>query len=95
MKIEGVGGIAVALTLAGCAHGENRVQIQTVKVPVPVACVSDSFPATPSYPDTDDALRAAVDAAERYRLIAVGRLLRDARLGELEPAVAACRKIGN
>jgi hypothetical protein len=64
-----------------------------VKVPVPVkeACVPKAFPRAPKYPDTDAALRDAGGAADRYQLMAAGRLLRERRLAELEKAVDACR----
>ncbi len=64
-----------------------------VRVPVPVkeACVPKTFPHAPKYPDTDAALRDAGGAADRYQLMAGGRLLRDRRLAELEKQVDACR----
>ena len=64
-----------------------------VKVPVPVkeACVPKAFPRAPKYPDSDTALRDAGGAADRYQLMAAGRLLRDRRLAELEKQVDACR----
>jgi hypothetical protein len=64
-----------------------------VKVPVPVkeACVPKTFPRAPRYPDSDAALRDAGGAADRYQLMAAGRLLRDRRLAELEKMVDACR----
>ncbi|HEX4709278.1 hypothetical protein [Phenylobacterium sp.] len=64
-----------------------------IKVPAPVkeACVPKAFPRAPKYPDTDAALRDAGGAADRYQLMAAGRLLRDRRLAELEKMVDACR----
>jgi len=64
-----------------------------VKVPVPVkeACVPKTFPRAPKYPDSDAALRDAGGAADRYQLMAAGRLLRDRRLAELEKVVDGCR----
>ena len=64
-----------------------------IKVPVPVkeACVPKGFPRAPRYPDNDVALRDAGGAADRYQLMAAGRLLRDRRLAELEKQVDACR----
>jgi len=64
-----------------------------VKVPVPVkeACVPKNFPRAPRYPDSDAALREAGGAADRYQLMAAGRLLRDRRLAELEKMIEACR----
>jgi hypothetical protein len=64
-----------------------------VKVPVPVkeACVPKAFPKAPKYPDTDGALRDAGGAADRYQLMAAGRLLRERRLADLEKIVDGCR----
>jgi hypothetical protein len=64
-----------------------------VKVPVPVkeACVPKNLPKAPRYPDTDAALREAGGAADRYQLIAAGRVLREKRLAELEKVVEGCR----
>ena len=66
---------------------------QVVKVPAPVkeACVPKAFPRAPKYPDTDAALRDAGGAADRYQLMAQGRLIRERRLAELERVVEACR----
>lgn len=82
-----------ALLLTGCGHQPAPI-IRTVTVikPVAVACVPANLDPAGSYPDTDEALRSAVDAAERYALVAAGRMLRDARLGELEPIIQACRE---
>ena len=64
-----------------------------VKVPEPVkvACVPKGFPKAPKYPDTDAALRDAGGAADRYQLMAAGRILRERRLAELEKVVDGCR----
>lgn len=64
-----------------------------VKVPVPVkeACVPKSLGKPPKYPDTDAALRDAGGAADRYQLMAAGRILRERRLSELEKVVDGCR----
>ena len=85
---------AAALLLAGCAHHEKEPVVRTVPVnkPVAVQCVPGTLESTPDYPDTDDALRNAVDAAERYRLVAAGRLMRDARLSEIESVVQTCKR---
>jgi hypothetical protein len=82
----------LALLLGGCAT--NRVPpVKTVYVDRPVAleCVPATLDGAPSYPDTDAALKQAVDAAERYALVSAGRLLRKARLAELEPVILSCR----
>jgi hypothetical protein len=89
--------LIAALAMAGCASTPDPdvpERIVTVEVAVPVAqpCVPATLGPAPDYPDTDEALRSAPDAATRYLLIAAGRLLRIARLGEVEPVVAACPK---
>ncbi len=81
--------LIAALALAGCATTGETI---TVKVPVPVACVSDQLPKAPTYPDTLAALKAAPDQAEFTRLLAAGWPLRNARLEALEAAVDACRQ---
>jgi len=57
----------------------------------PRPCVPRTLPPAPRYPDTDQALRAAPGAADRYQLMAAGRLQRQRRLEELERVVAGCR----
>lgn len=69
-------------------------------IPVPPAppppavvksCVPRNLPPPPRYPDTDAALRSAPGAADRYQLLAAGRLIRQKRLEDLERVVAGCR----
>jgi hypothetical protein len=62
-----------------------------VKVPVKETCVPKSLPAPPHYPDSDAALRDAGGAADRYQLLAAGRILRAKRLALLERVLEACR----
>ena len=64
-----------------------------VKIPLPMKndCVPRGLARAPKYPDTDAALRDAGGAADRYQLMAAGRLLRQQRLAELEKVVDACR----
>jgi hypothetical protein len=62
-----------------------------VKVPVKEACVPKTLAKPPKYPDTDAALRDAGGAADRYQLMAAGRILRERRLAELEKVVDGCR----
>ena len=95
MKIPVV--LALMLILSGCAttsHGpvEPIVIQHEVDVPVTIACVPKTLAPAPEYPDTDQALKAAADAAVRYQLVTAGRALRMARLGELEPIVVGCAK---
>lgn len=57
----------------------------------PKSCVPKTLGAAPRYPDTDAALRGAAGAADRYQLMAAGRILRQQRLEDLERVVAGCR----
>lgn len=59
--------------------------------PPPRSCVPRALGPAPRYPDTDGALRNAAGAADRYQLMAAGRLMRQKRLEELERVVAGCR----
>lgn len=86
--------IAATLALSAC-HNANPEPVLTpmaVYKPVAVSCVPPAMESTPVYPDTDDNLRNAKDAAIRYQMLYAGRKLRIARLGELEPVVAGCQK---
>jgi len=60
-------------------------------VPRPVKCVPDDLGPPPAYPDSDTALRDAGGAADRYQLLAAGRILRQERLQHLEEIVRRCR----
>ena len=57
----------------------------------PKICVPRTLPGPPRYPDTDAALRVAPGAADRYQLLAAGRLLRQQRLDDLERVILGCR----
>jgi len=65
--------------------------VKIIPPPPKVSCVPKALPHAPKYPDTDAALKDAGGAADRYQLMAAGRLLRMRRLAELEKAVDACR----
>ena len=82
-----------SLVLVGCGGKQVEPEIRIVEVPisVPVSCVPKNFPAKPLMPDSDEALKAAPDAAARYGLIAAGRVLRIQREAEVEPVLAGCR----
>lgn len=85
------------LLVGGCAHHPIAtappvlMPVEVVK-PVAIGCVPANMAAAPEYPDTDNALRRAPDAAGRYQLLYAGRKVRTARLNELEPVVAGCPK---
>lgn len=85
--------VLALLGLSACAttDPEPRIVTHTVEVPIARACVPTSLAGAPTYPDEDDAIRSAAGPAERYRLLAAGRILRNQRLAELEPVLLACR----
>ena len=64
---------------------------QVAETPRAGVCVPRTLRPAPRYPDSDAALRAAPGAADRYQLLAAGRLMRQKRLEELERVIAACR----
>lgn len=81
------------LALGACTTAktpEPIVRTVTVNVPVPMPCVPKTLGPPPQYVDTDDKLRAARDAAERYQLVYAGRVQRNSRLGEIEPVIRSC-----
>lgn len=87
----------LAVALSGCGttrieRPEPRIIIQEKVVPVSKPCTPSNVGAAPSYPDTDQALREAAGADERYKLVIAGRELRNARLGVIEPVIEGCRK---
>lgn len=86
--------IAGVLLLAACsttpkAPPEPVVRTVEVQVPVPVACPVDEPPVV-AYPDSRTAIRSAPNIAERARLYAAGRPLREATEAELRAALRAC-----
>lgn len=94
MKRSLFAAVFAAHLLAACGTTpEPRVEIRTVEVQVPVArsCVPAETPPRPTYRVTRQTLVEAVDAAERLLLAVAGMLERDARLGETEPVLDACR----
>lgn len=81
-----------ALTACSGATPEPEIRIQRVVIEKPVSCVPANLGSPTTYPDSVEALRNARDLAERYLLLWAGRELRSARLGEVEPVIAACRE---
>lgn len=69
-------------------------KVVRVIVPKAVKCVPDDLGPPPAYPDSDSALLQAGGAADRYQLMAAGRILRQQRLQRLEDAVRRCRNLG-
>lgn len=74
---------------ASAAPPETKVV--RVVVPKPVKCVPEDLGPAPTYPDSDSALRDAGGAADRYQLLAAGRILREQRLQKLEDVIRRCR----
>lgn len=86
--------LVVCALLGGCASKGVPVaalQTQVVYKPVLKSCVPADIAPAPMYPDSKEALLAAQSAAERYRLLFAGRLLRSERLGELESIIQECK----
>lgn len=89
---------ALAATLAaGCATTPRerpepivRVVTNTVTKPVPCPALAELAASKPVYPDTEEAIRAAANMAERALLYAKGRLMRMAREAQYEAAASAC-----
>lgn len=73
------------------AQAASETRVVRVIVPKPVKCVPDDLGPAPAYPDNDQALRQAGGAADRYQLLAAGRILREQRLQKLEDVVRRCR----
>ena len=65
--------------------------VKIIPPPPKTSCVPKALPHAPKYPDTDAALKDAGGAADRYQLMAAGRVLRSLRLAELEKIVEGCR----
>jgi len=86
--------IAIGCMLSACGtvpKPDPVIVTKEVKVPVAVSCVPHDMPGKPVYVDSDDALKTAPDAAERYRLVAAGRIQRENRLEQVESVLAGCR----
>lgn len=83
------------LLLSGCMGSQTPLEPQVrtveVQVPVPVPCSTlQALSTEPTYPDTDEALRAAPNIFVRTQLLVQGRLLRIARLAQYTAAKASC-----
>jgi hypothetical protein len=83
------GGAALALSACQSLRAPKPKPAEPPPKPPPVLILPKP---PPRYPDTDGALRAAPGAADRYQLMAAGRILRQQRLEELERVVAGCRE---
>jgi hypothetical protein len=84
--------LILALALGGCLHNDAPPPPpKKIYITVPTTCVPENLKSEPTYPDSDEALKAAKDGAERYLMVAAGRKLREQRLRELEPVIGACK----
>lgn len=86
---------ALALALAGCTRPdrpEPKVRVVATSVEIRRPCVDQAQDPGPPIAYADAHLRAAPDAAERYRLTAAANQQRKARLALLEPVLEACRR---
>ena len=68
-----------------------ETKVERIYVPKAVKCVPEDLGPPPRYPDSDAALRDAGGAADRYQLLAAGRILREQRLAKLEEVIRRCR----
>jgi hypothetical protein len=83
--------LAPAPPAAGNPETREIASPTASSAPAKAHCVPRNFPKAPRYPDTDAALRDAGGAADRYQLLAAGRILRIGRLADLEKLVDDCR----
>lgn len=86
---------AVAVTflaLTACSTpAEPIVRTVEVKVPVVQPCIPATLDLSPTYPDSDQAVRSAADPGDMLQLLAAGRLLRAQTLREWAAVMKACR----
>jgi hypothetical protein len=76
--------------LSACATTtEPSIRTVEVRTPVPVYCKAD-VPER-EHADSDQALKAAPSAEDRYLLLAAGRKTRKAEVNELRTALKSCR----
>lgn len=88
--------LAAATALVGCGTTSSDrpvAEVQTVEVVVTKSVPCPALAALgepPAYPDTDEAIRAAVTMAERALLYVTGRKMRIQRESEYQTAATAC-----
>ena len=80
--------------LAACATHPTEPAVKTVPVNMAVAtsCVPDNMPPAPTYTDTGDIIRDAVDFSIRYQLFAANWAVKNSRLALDEKVIDDCRK---
>ena len=86
--------IAAVSLLAACQTAPKALPepiFRTVEVQIPIAVPCPvTEPPVVAYPDSRSAIRSAPNIAERARLYAAGRPLREATEDELRAALRAC-----
>lgn len=86
--------LLLCLVLAGCATAEPQIVTQTVKVPVPVSCVTPSqIPAKP-----DDRFARTAPASpldDQVRALLLDRESGQAYAGKLRAVLESCVEAGN
>ncbi len=91
MKLTAI--VLACLALSACAAvptPDPKVIYRDNPVVVTEKCKPDPAPTKPDFADSDAALKAAPNMAERARLYVIGRLQRIAYEGELEAALSGC-----
>lgn len=92
---KGLGPISLLFTtaLAACATAAPAPIIKYVDVKVPVnrSCIPADFPKAPTYPATQDAIKAAIEPGDLIVLLAKDREERIKRSDQTEPLVENCR----
>lgn len=84
--------LLTALALAACAtHPEPVIKTVTVKVAVIQPCVAKDLNLSPTYPDSDDAIRATSGPDDLLTLLAAGRLLRLQTMKEWSAQLKSCQ----
>jgi hypothetical protein len=85
--------LAAALSLCACGtpRGPDRVVVQTVDRPVPMACVDPGFPAAPGPVPSAAQLRALPDGAARYQALQAFWLAAAPWIALAETTIADCR----
>lgn len=81
------------LILGGCATAtpDPIIKYVDVKVPVNRSCIPADFPKAPTYPATQDAIKAAIEPGDLIVLLAKDREERIKRSDQTEPLVENCR----
>lgn len=86
--------VLVATACAGAPKPQPVPKVETVTVTVPGplrSCVPTNVPPQPVTPDTDETLRGAPGAEDRYQMVIAGRALLRAWLAIVTPVLEGCK----